>query len=469
MVIVKTVVQNILLAVVLISMSIALSQCSEDAAEPVVAGRIVIDGGDAQVSLRGTELLEPISVRVWAVGGTQVLEGAQIVFNIIEGNGSVSTQFVTTNSSGVASTRWTLGATADLNRATATVVDAADLQVEFTATGADFYCPEADDAPSISYGTKGHLFLATRQSSWFPGSKSGIVRINPFFGQDTTTAFTEIPNLFNGTVIVTLKDAAFSPRGDFYVVRKGFTVDIVKVSSGGSVSLWVTTGQFDAEITMNPYGLLVGCDQTGPFVVGCRDTLQRFTEASYFSGINDDAVAVDPRRQSANALGEDIYFIDKDKKTLERLPLNNLQVEAGGLVTVTALTTAEANRASGMVCDNNGTVFILVDADTAETDPMKALVQVLPNGTKSIAYDFYDRVGGGEPLLKAGKQRDLAINTDTQRIWTLDTLNDLIVLYQIPTGTVSFVYEDADSLEKSTLSLPGLVTGERVGLAVLPN
>ena len=63
-----------------------------------------------------------------------------------------------------------------------------------------------------------------------------------------------------------------------------------------------------------------------------------------------------------------------------------------------------------MVCDKNGTVFILVDADTSAMDSMKAIVQVLPDGTKSVAYDFYDRVGFGEPKSKAGKQRDLAID-----------------------------------------------------------
>lgn len=466
MVIVKRLLQKILLAAVLTGMSFLVSQCSDDAAEPLAAGQIVIEGGNNQVSLRGTELFEPISVRVWAIGGSQVLEGANIVFNIIEGNGSISTQFVTTNSSGTASVRWTLGPTADLNRATATVVDVADLQVEFTATGADFFCPEANDTPSVSYGTNGHLFLATRQSSFYQGNKSGVVRINPFFGLNDTSPFTEIPNILNG--LVTIKDVAFSPRGDFYIVRKAFFVDIIKVTPGGNISVWVTTGQLDTEITMNPYGLLVGCDETGPFVVGCRDTLLRFPEATYLFGINDDAVAVDPRRQTVDALGEDIYFINKTTETLERLPLDNLQVELDSVVTVTSLTTAEANRARGMVCDKFGTVFILVDADTSEADTMKAIVRVLPDGTKSVAYNFYDRVGPGEPKSKAGVQRDLAIDLTSQFLYTLDTLNDVIVNYNIDNGQVTFIFESADSLTKSTLSLPG-ASGERVGLAVLPN
>jgi hypothetical protein len=118
-----------------------------------------------------------------------------------------------------------------------------------------------------------------------------------------------------------------------------------------------------------------------------------------------------------------------------------------------------------MVCNNDGVVYILVDND----DDRKAIISVTPAGVKSDEYDFFDRGTGTES--DAGIQRDLAIwvrPSGNPLLYTLDTLNDMLLRYDVFQGLLAELYPDTtagfdpESLSKSN------VWGERVGLVVLP-
>jgi hypothetical protein len=436
-----------------------VSQCSDTVA-PSPPSQITIESGNNQYSLRGTTLRDPLVVRVRAADGT-IPEEAHVVFAVVEGGGSVASATVRIDGKGLASTELTLGPEYGSNSVRASIQENSSKFVLFEATAANFYCPEQSDTLTVHYGQEHHLFLATHRSSLYSAvNTAGVVEVN-VYPPNTTAGFAEIEG--GPTFDTNIFDAAFSARGDFYVARRSFRSEILKIDTAGNAAFFARLDEdlpftdLYAEIATNPSGLLVGCDAKGPFVVGCPDTLTRFAEATYPGyGINSDALAVDPRRQSEDPLGEDIYFIDKSTSSLMRLAMDSLAVEPRGLETVASLSAQQATFARGMVCEaRDGNVYILVDSD--ET---KQIVQVTPAGAVTELYDFFDR-GDGDA---AGAQRDLAYDEGFRRLYTIDTLNNNVLIYDVPSDLLVEMFDDPAL--QGTISTTG-GSGERVGLAVL--
>jgi hypothetical protein len=447
-----------------------LTQCSEDEGfVPEIdrgkAAAISIISGNNQYSLHGTELPDPLSVEVRTDGG-EAMGGVGVAFSVVQGGGSVSETSVVTDANGRASTSLTLGNTTGTNQVRATVESDATLSIVFTATSSNFYCPEAEDTlktcdgcPS-RYGPKDDLFLVTMRSSLFPDNSAGIVQVN--ISSRTAGPFAELPP---PTFLVSVVwDGVFSPRGDYYVARRSVFPEIVKVGVDRSVTrfslLDLSVIDDSVELASNPVGMLVGCDIRGPFVVRCRDSILRFPQATYTDEINNDALAVDPRRQADDPLGEDIYFIDTSDRTLYRLPMDSVSVEPQGLQSVAQLTKDQAEGARGMVCDGfDGTVYIVVD-----TDSTKELLSVTTGGSVSQLFDFFSR--GSGTAQDAGIQSDLALRRPF--LFTIDTYNDKLLVYDLA-GTFTPLF--SDSLQQARLSERDLsgnpAGGERVGLDVL--
>jgi hypothetical protein len=456
-----------------------LTQCSEDGFIPDVdietPGSITIVSGNNQYSMHGTEVLDPLVVEVKSEKG-QVLAGVEVAFKVLVGGGGVSAAAVLTNSRGRASTAFTLGPNNGLNQARASVVSDVSLSALFEATASDFLCPEAEDNLQICVNCPtGYneplvflsLFLATGRSEEYPGG-AGIVRIN--VAGEVAEGFTRIPPV--GIFQPVVWDGAFSPRGDYYISRGMVYGEIVKIDVNGNLSTFarIDSALLDGaiELAHNPLGLLVGCDARGPFLVRCRDTanqqpplpgkIVRFSQAKYTDEINNDALAVDPRRHDDDPLGEDIYFINKSDRWLYRLPMDSLEVEPQGLERVVSLTADQATWARGMVCDDrDGSVYILVD-----TDDTKELLKVTPGQGVSQLYDFFSRGGGTKQA--AGEQRDLAFKNPN--LFTLDTLNDKLLVYDVDTQVFRTPLF-SDSLEQAKISKPNSPPAERVGLDVL--
>lgn len=449
----------------LLVMVALLAQCSETMS-PDPPAKISIVSGDNQYSLHGTELPEPLTVQVLTEHGA-VPENAVLVFTVTAGDGMLSQTSVAASSRGQASTRLTLGMTPGTQQVTAAVADQPSLNVTFTAISSNFYCREGEDTLRVcstcplSYTTGiSQVFLATARSSLYGSLSASIVHLN--WPAQTASGFQEIPPEL-GFFPPVIFDASLSPRGDYYVAQRTLQPEILKVDVNGDISHFAsldqTTSDDQVEITAYPRGLLAGCDVRGPFIVGCRDTLMRFAEATYVNAANDDAVAADPRDQIDDPLGEDIYFILKSDSTLRRLPLDTLRVEPQGLEIVATLTREQAEGARGMVCDGfDGMVYILVD-----TDFTKQIVSVDPmGGGTTVLFDFFSR-GAADA---AGIQRDLAFRRPN--LFTLDTLNDKLLIVDV-SGSFAEFY--ADSLEQAKLSRRDangdLVGGERVGLVVM--
>jgi hypothetical protein len=462
-------VRTLLLLTLLGTLTVLLTQCSDDPVAPDPAETIVIESGDQQYSKRGTALPTPLVVRVRTTQN-KVPEEAYVVFKVLAGDGSLSKTTVRCNQRGQASTEYTLGPELGTNIINATLQENTSRNVQFQETSANFFCPEQEDTFRVKYGpARGELFLTTHKSTLYPVSgSSGVVQVDALFNR-TTDRFAELPpvNIFESRIY----DAAFSARGDFYVARLSLDSEILKIDPSGNVTQFV---RLDSnlpepdpfvEIATNPSGLLVGCDVMGPFIVGCGSEITRFDEALFTNGgVNNDALAVDPRRQSDDPLGEDVYFIYKPDSTLFRLSLDSLTVERDlERVTVTPhLTADEARYARGMACDGrDGTVFILVDSDNT-----KEIISVTPDGAKEVLVDFFVALGPGDA---AGMQRDLAIHGSS--LYTLDTLNDDVLVYSLAEESLTRRFKDMPVTVRTTLSIRAedgsLTGGERVGLAIL--
>jgi hypothetical protein len=463
-----------LFAVTLIATAASALISCESTEEAVLPSNIIIEAGDGQYSKKGTALPEPLAVRV-RYHDLSDAAGVPVRFSVLEGGGSVSRSTSTTDSRGIASTAYTLGPVAGTNRIRAQVTGETDISVVLTATAGDYYCPEEDPAFSqkIDPGPflEKDLLLFTRNSRLITTEDgrpiAGLVRL-PVDVEFRPVAYAQYEEDVGGWIPV--RDCAFAHNGDFFLSWQDLFDEVVKVrpNSPGRqaehfASLETALG---GEITTTYSGVLVGCDVYGPFVVGCRDTVQRFEEALYSGDLGDqangDAVAVDINPQSA--WFEDIYFIDLSDNTLRRLPVDTL-VAQGPTEVVAQLDVVEAHGARGMECNDNGDLFVLVDDDR---DNVKAILRVTPAGVKTVEYDFFTR--GSGTAEEAGTQSDLAIRRGGNPIlYTIDTRNDMLLRYDVGQGILTELFPDTTvGVNPEAISLEG-EDGERVGLVVIPS
>jgi len=432
----------------------------EETTEPAFVSSISRVSGDGQYSKKGTPLAEPVIVRVTLSDG-RAAQGQAVIFSVTGGGGSVSETRVLADDLGWAATNWTLGPDVGENNLRATVESNSSLKpAVFTATGADFFCPEEDPTFVQKHFPTGNLFLFTRRSSLNKENGdfvAGVVRLSFNSGYAVASSFKKLPD--DGSITVVTRDCAFSAAGDFYLALGDIDDFVTKVAPNGVLSTFsALEDPLGAEIAISPTGILVGCDSYGPFFVTCHSPLGRFDPEAFYAGTpadraNNDAVAVDP-------LTEDIYFIHLPDFQLLRLPVDSLTA-TGPTELVTQLTRDEAEGAKGMVVnDDDQNVFILV-----ESDAVKAILRVTPAGNKTVEYDFFDRGAGAA----AGVQNDLAISqVGTGSLFTIDTLNDMLIGYDISQQTLYQLPPHPTLSDPESISAADGLGGERVGLAVLP-
>ncbi|MCH7549609.1 MAG: CHRD domain-containing protein, partial [Candidatus Krumholzibacteriota bacterium] len=190
-----------------------------------------------------------------------------------------------------------------------------------------------------------------------------------------------------GEIVLVLDPFIIVAEGDVQILgtvqMSDITVDDpLQELLAGTLYINLHTDAFPGvELDASPGAILMGCDQFGPFAVGCRDTLTRLGRV--YSGVgtdycSDDAFAVDPVTQ-------DLYFIYRGQNELRRLPMIDSLIVAGPFETVTGLTTEEVDGARGMVVnDDGGDIFILID-----TDNTKSILRITPAGGKTVEVDFF--------------------------------------------------------------------------------
>lgn len=92
-------------------------------------GNVSIVSGDDQTAVAGSELPDPLVIRVTDGAGRGV-SGANVVWVITDGGGSVQPAFTVTDGGGRASTRWTLGANPGRNTVSAFVAGLGTVKFE---------------------------------------------------------------------------------------------------------------------------------------------------------------------------------------------------------------------------------------------------------------------------------------------------------------------------------------------------
>jgi hypothetical protein len=446
-----------------------LTTACENTEEPLPPSRIAIVSGDGQYSKRGTQLPQPLEVKVQFPDLTDAGD-VKVRFRSVEGGGFASPATGVTDASGIASVRYSLGNVVGTNRIRAELVDDNSKFVEFVANAGEYFCTEQDPTYQQKFATQGgfqrDLFLFTRHSAVnTDGGRSiaGTVRLVVEAGALRTTSFSRYEE---GTSWHVPRDVAFSHSGDLYLAWNPGLPELAKVRPNKNTTYFSQLDSYDGgEITRSPAGVLMGCDERGPFVVGCRDTLTRFRNFdALYSGTlpdaaNHDAVAVDMDPQSPHY--EDIYYIYLSDNTLRRLPVDSLAA-TGQSEIVTTLTTDEAAGCKGMVYDQDRSddrLFLLIDSNNT-----KAILRITPAGDKTVEYDFFDRGSGNA----AGIQNDLAIQQNIDFLYTVDTLNDVLVQYDINQQVLSVWFPDTLSgYDPESISRTGMID-ERVGLVVLP-
>ena len=102
--------------------SLALAACGGGGGHktPPTAASVTIVSGNNQTGVVGSALPTALGVSVKDSSGRAVL-GASVSWTVVAGGGSVTSATSTTDSGGLATTNWTLGAAAGTNRVTATV------------------------------------------------------------------------------------------------------------------------------------------------------------------------------------------------------------------------------------------------------------------------------------------------------------------------------------------------------------
>jgi sugar lactone lactonase YvrE len=434
--------------------------CEEETAPGPTPVDVEIVSGNDQYSKQGTELEQPIIVQVTLSDGEP---GASVVvrFAVKTGGGTVSQASAATNAEGYAGVEWTLGTALGTQELGISLADDAAVATEAQATSSVYYCPEEDPTFVRRFFDQYDLFLFTKRSSVTESGgtqRAGVVHLDMDTANLKFGAAPPALVAFDETVVqAVVRDCAFSSNGEFFIAwtNTAGRREIAKIASNGLATHFATLqGLLGSEITTLEGGVLAGCDEFGPFTVGCRDTLTRYPDATY-SGVggdlaNYDAVAFDPTNDF-------LYFIDQPAQRLKCIPLDGY-TQLGPVEEIpVALTVDETTGANGMVVHPDGSVYILV-----ESTATKSIVRVTRAGAKSTVFDFFDRAGS------PGIQDDLALLQAGAAValYTLDTLNNLILIYQI--NPVSGLFEIIPDSNTDQHAASNSSSGERVGLAVLP-
>jgi len=440
----------------------ALSACEDSQSPPSPPSALRIVSGDGQYTKKGTRLEQPIVVSVAGDKGAPA-SNVTVHFQVVEGGGSLSRASATTNNDGQTSVKWTVGPSTGNNRLKVTVSENSALSAFATATSAEYYCIE-EDPTFVAKFTPAHSFMmATRQSGLSPGT-AGLLRFDLNTGGPTPTfTGTLVQGYPDGAFLNTVRDCVFSANGDLFISWSHTRDEIVKVATNGNVSHFVTIepAPLDAtpgtELAMTPDGVLMGCDAVGPFYATCRDTLFRF-EGAIFSGsdltrdaCNNDALACDPT-------SGDLYFIYKADRTLRKISFPDGIEGTPTITEVVTLPIEASDGAQGMVVDGtDSSIYILADQATSKK------IYRVSAGTLSTAFDFTTR-GPGDA---AGVQSDLAIDRQLKFIYTLDTKNNVLLAFGLPTsaqpGELVTIASAAGANDASDAN-----SGERVGLDVIP-
>jgi adhesin/invasin len=160
----------------------AALSCKESPTEPLgPPSTLTVVAGDQQTAEVGTELAEPLAVKVTDSEGTPI-PGQLVNFRVVSGNGSLLAGTALTNSRGIAYDRWTLGnSIAESQRVEARAIDPTSgaplLSTVFQATaraGAAASISKVSGDPQATVGSGASPSPAVRVADRFGNPVAGV-------------------------------------------------------------------------------------------------------------------------------------------------------------------------------------------------------------------------------------------------------------------------------------------------------
>ena len=144
-------------AIIVAGITAATAACGDKSSNtaPLVGTTITINtGSDAQTGAVGQALAQPISVHVVDQNGA-AFAGANVTWTVLSGGGSVSAATSATNTTGDATTVWTLGNTAGLDSLKADLGNGSSVTIAATAVAGPFASLSmvSGDAQSVTAGS----------------------------------------------------------------------------------------------------------------------------------------------------------------------------------------------------------------------------------------------------------------------------------------------------------------------------
>ena len=152
-----------------------LSSCTEPKFDATPA-TISISGNPATTGTVGAALPTPIAVLIKNAGGEPIPQ-ASVSFAVTGGGGTLGSASVLTDTTGKASTTWTLGPTAGTQSATATVTGLAPVTFTVTASpgAASVMTKNAGDTQTATAGTNVGTAPAVKVADQFGNAVSGVL------------------------------------------------------------------------------------------------------------------------------------------------------------------------------------------------------------------------------------------------------------------------------------------------------
>jgi len=218
---------------------VLLTSCGKDS--PTASNKIgppaqlTIVGGDGQTTTAGTELPNPLVVRVVDADG-HAIAGQAVNFRVTAGGGSVFAGTSVTNADGIAQERWTLGTVARVDQTVeARAVDNSTGQALVFAT---FHATAAPDAPSALSIVRQP---AASAKSGQPLSTQPSVQLVDKYGNAVTRSGVQISasivatqdaRSLTGIAVVTTDDAGVATFADLAIVGGAGAVSLAFTASG---------------------------------------------------------------------------------------------------------------------------------------------------------------------------------------------------------------------------------------------
>lgn len=232
------------------------------------AGSVLLEAvsGDRQHGPAGSVLPLPIVVQALTSEGEPVA-GIPVQFDVAAGGGSVTPQSALTDSSGIASTRWTLGPAPVSNRVVA-AVRAQDARVTFSASA------YPGDPPPLEFLYGGPKGNASEDITFWPGK--GVFLGSPaaiLWSRAPDSPFVDIP--LSGERIESPVGIAFGPSGDLYVSdNSGPEAGVVKRISADGTCTTLSAGT-DTERFALPNDIAVDASGYVYVAATCSGTIFR--------------------------------------------------------------------------------------------------------------------------------------------------------------------------------------------------